>query len=58
MSDHLPGGVHDNPSAQLEEETQSVPKTNTISERDFGKLDCLLHEKPNASTLSLEAMVL
>ena len=29
-----------------------------ISERDFAKLDRLLREKPNASTLSLEAMVL
>ena len=29
-----------------------------MSEWDFGKLDRLLHEKPNASTLSLEAMVL
>ena len=29
-----------------------------ISERDFARLDQLLHEKSNASTLSLEAMVL
>ena len=58
LSDHLPGGVHDNPCAQLQEETKSVPKTNVISERDFGQLDRLLREKPNASTLSLEAMVL
>ena len=58
LSDHLPGGVHDNPCAQLQSETKSVPKTNVISERDFGQLDRLLCEKPNASTLSLEAMVL
>ena len=50
LSDHLPGGVHDNPCAQLQEETKSVPKTNVISERDFGQLDRLLCEKPNAST--------
>ena len=58
VSDHLPGGVYDNPSAQLEVETGSAPNTNVISERDFAKLDRLLCEKPNASTLTLEAMVL
>ena len=58
LSDHLPGGIHDNPCTQLQRETKSVPKTNVISERDFGQLDRLLREKPNASTLSLEAMVL
>ena len=58
VSDHLPGGVYDNPSAQLEVETGSAPNTNVISERDFAKLDRLLREKPNASTLTLEAMVL
>jgi len=58
VQDHLPGGAHYNPSAQLTNETKSVSKTNAVSEWDFGKLDRLLHEKPNASTLSLEAMVL
>ena len=37
---------------------QSVKGTNTISERDFGKFDRLLREKPNATTLSLEAVIL
>ena len=37
---------------------KSLPKTNVISECDFGQLDHLLQGKPNASTLSLEAMVL
>lgn len=58
VQDHLPGGTHYNPSAKLTSETKSVPKTNVVSERDFGKLDHLLREKPNASTLSLEAMIL
>ena len=58
LHDHLPGGELDNPSHQLQEETKSVPKTNTVSERDFAKLDRLLREKPNATTLSLEAMIL
>ena len=35
-----------------------MPKTNVISERDFAKLDRLLHEKPNATTLCLEGMIL
>lgn len=58
VCDHLPGGVLDEASTSLESETQSVPKTNVVSERDFAKLDCFLHEKPNASTLSLEALIL
>jgi len=35
-----------------------VPKPNIASERDFAKLHRLLHEKPNATTLLLEAMVI
>lgn len=58
LSDHLAGGIHDNPCSPLQLETKSVPKTNVISERDFAHLDRLLREKPNATTLSLEAMVL
>ncbi len=58
VCDHLPGGVLDEASANLVSETQSVPKPNVVSERDFAKLDRLLREKPNASTLSLEALVL
>ena len=58
VQDHLPGGKFNNPSDTLCEQTKSVPTTNTISERDFGKLDRLLKEKPNATTLSLEALIL
>lgn len=39
-------------------ETISVNKTNTISERDFAKLDRLIREKPHATMLSLEAHIL
>ena len=56
-ADHLPGGKHDEPTPQLEVQTASVPNTNVISERDFAKLDWLLCEKPNTSTLLLKAMV-
>ena len=58
VDDHLPGGKYDNPSIQLTAETKSVPKSNVISERDFAKLDRLLCEKPNATTLCLEGMIL
>lgn len=58
VSDHLPGGEYEVNCEVLGSETQSVPKTNVVSERDFAKLDRFLREKPNASTLSLEALIL
>ena len=58
LVDHLPGGVLDMPSKQLVTETKSVPNSNTISERDFTKLDRLLREKPNATTIALEGLIL
>ena len=39
----------------MRDTTASVP---AISERDFAKLDRLIREKPNASTLALEAHIL
>ena len=39
VEDHLPGGKLSNPSDTLSEQSKSVPTTNTISARDFGKLD-------------------
>ena len=58
LKDHLPGGDLDMPSDQLLVETRSVPNLNVISERDFAKLDRLLRKKPNATTLSLEGIIL
>ena len=59
VKDHLIGGELDvQESNQRCQETASVPKTNTISERDFAQLDRLLREKPNATTMSLEAMIM
>ena len=49
---------YDATNVSLVVETKSVPKTNTISERDFAQLDRFLREKPNASILSLEALIL
>ena len=58
VKDHLPGGVYDQPHDEMLRETKSVPKTNVVSERDFAQLDRLLREKPNASTLSLEGIIM
>jgi len=54
---YLPGGAHRVPSTQRTVETLSVSKSNVVSERDFAKLDRLLCEKPNSTTLSLKAMI-
>ena len=58
VCEHLPDGKYDATNVSLVAETKSVPKTNTISERDFAQLDRFLREKPNASILSLEALIL
>jgi len=44
-------GAHHAPSAQHTVETLS--KSNVVSGRDFAKLDQLLREKPNSTTLPL-----
>ena len=53
ISDQEPAVV-----ATRREESVSVKKTNTISERDFAKLDHLIREKPHSTTMSLEAHIL
>ena len=58
VTDHLPDGKYHNPYALRTAETKSVPKINIISERDFAKFDQFLREKPNATTLSLETMIM
>ena len=54
VADHLGDTYKD----VTDDEIASVPKTNVVSERDFAQLDRLLRQKPNASTLALEAMIL
>ena len=58
VEDHLSERKFDNVDETLIRDTMPVPKMNTVSERDFAQLDCLLREKLNASILSLEAMIL
>jgi len=58
VEDHLPDGRYGNSSTELVAETKSVLTTNVINEGDFAQLDGFLCEKPNASALSLEAMIM
>ena len=58
LVDHLPRGVHDKPSEEKRCQTQSVPKSNTVSEQDFAQLDRFIREKPNATTIALESLIL
>ena len=56
--DHLPEAKYHSSDAKLKEEVSSVPTTNVAPERDFAVLDRLLHQKPNATSIALEAMIL
>ena len=59
LVDHLPGGTpHDITDEDIIEEAASVPTTNVSPERDFAMLDRYLREKPNASLVALEALIL
>jgi len=50
LKDHLPGGLYENTSEILLQETKSVRKHNLFGENDFGHLDYSQRQKPNAST--------
>ena len=58
LKDHVEGGKWDNPTQELENKTKGVPKHNKYSESVFGYLDRFLKEKPNSSTLAMEAYIL
>ncbi|CAC5406236.1 unnamed protein product [Mytilus coruscus] len=62
LGDNLPGGKFSVDSAQnfeqLKNISRNVSTTNIISERDFANLDRLQREKPNASTIAIEGMIL
>ena len=55
LTDHLPGRKFHVISAI---DTNSVAATNVVRERTFAQLDRLKREKPNASVLAIEGMVL
>ena len=57
--DHLPGGMYNSViDPQVIQETKSVPKTNVTPERDFAVLDRLMTQKPNATYIALESLLL
>lgn len=59
LVDHLPGGIHHSVSdSTIVKETESVPTTNVVPERDFAVLDRMLSEKPNATCIALESLLL
>ena len=59
LSDHLQGGDYDSVTdTVLIKETNSVPLTNVAPERDFAVLDRLMSQKPNATTIALESIIL
>ena len=57
--DHLPGDVHNSVvDPQIIQETKSVPNINVTPERDFAVLDRLMTQKPNATYIALESLLL
>lgn len=60
VGDYLPGDEWDRATgnAEIKTNTRSGQKTNTISEKDFGKLGRYIREKPNVRLLALEAHIL
>ena len=58
LDDHLEDGKYSNPSQQLMKETVSVSTTNSIVQRNFGKLDKFEREKPNANMITYETKIM
>ena len=59
LVDHLPGGIHHSViDLAIVNETESVPTTNVNPERDFAVFDRMLSEKPNATCIALESLML
>ena len=58
LDGHLEDGKYSNPSQQLMKETVSVSTTNSIEERNFGMLDRLIREKPNANMITYKSIIM
>ena len=58
LYDHLKNGKYANPCEQLYKETVSVSTTNSIAEHNFGMIDRLIREKPNANMIKYEAIIM
>ena len=58
LGEHLKDGKYDKPSSALIAQSESVPNTNVYPESNFGCLDRLIKEKPNANEITLEAIIM
>ena len=58
LHDHLKGGKYDQPSDTLIQESESTPNENVFTESNFGCLDRLMREKPNANEITLESIIM
>ena len=58
LHDHLKGGKYDQPSDTLMLESESTPNENVFTESNFGGLDRLMREKPNANEITLESIIM
>ena len=58
LHDHLKGGKYSQPSAELIQEVESCPTTNVFPESNFGSLDKLMREKPNANEITYESVIM
>jgi len=58
LKDHLPGGEYHTMTEKMQSQTASVSTTNVASERTFAQLDRQKREKPNASVVAIEGMML
>ena len=58
LNDHHKDGKYANPFEQLYKETVSVSTTKSIAEGNFGMLDRLIREKPNANMLTYKAIIM
>ena len=58
LIDHLPEGKYHFGTDRQNKEASSVPTTNVAPEKDFAVFDRLLHEKLNATSIALVAMIL
>jgi hypothetical protein len=58
LTDHLEGGMYDQPDVEMQDECKNASKTNFVPEQDFGMVDRLLAQKPNATTLVFEGILM
>lgn len=58
LADHLEGDLFASPDPEVALQAKSVPQTNRVNENDFAQLDFHMREKPNATLVALEGIIL